>query len=179
MEQIAKVVNIKAPSIYKHYKGKRDIFNSIIKRMEENDSENADKFDMPEEPLKANAKAYKNVSVENLISYGKLMFKYWTEEEFSSDFRKMLTLEQYKNSEMHNLFQNYLSLGPLNYVTDIFKSMTDTYEEAENLALRFYGPMFLMYSVYDVSEDKAGVFAELENYFENFKNSIDLKIKEA
>ncbi len=30
MEQIANIVGIKAPSLYKHYKGKEDILNALI-----------------------------------------------------------------------------------------------------------------------------------------------------
>ena len=30
MEQIANAIGIKAPSLYKHYKGKEDILNSLI-----------------------------------------------------------------------------------------------------------------------------------------------------
>ena len=35
VEQIANAVGIKAPSLYKHYKGKRDIFDHILQRMNE------------------------------------------------------------------------------------------------------------------------------------------------
>ena len=35
MEQIANIVGIKAPSLYKHYKGKEDILNALIDSAEE------------------------------------------------------------------------------------------------------------------------------------------------
>ena len=35
VDQIAKAVGIKAPSLYKHYKNKRDIFDSILRIMEQ------------------------------------------------------------------------------------------------------------------------------------------------
>ena len=41
VDQIAKAVGIKAPSLYKHYKSKRDIFDSILRVMEQRDQENA------------------------------------------------------------------------------------------------------------------------------------------
>ncbi len=41
------------------------------------------------------------------------MFRYWTEEEFPSCFRRMLTLEQYRSAEMSALYQQYLAAGPL------------------------------------------------------------------
>ena len=41
VDQIAQAVGIKAPSLYKHYKNKRDIFDSILQVMEQRDGENA------------------------------------------------------------------------------------------------------------------------------------------
>ena len=35
VEQIANIVGIKAPSLYKHFKGKEDILNSLILKAEE------------------------------------------------------------------------------------------------------------------------------------------------
>ena len=51
------------------------------------------------------------------------MFSYWTENDFASSFRKMLTLEQFRNEEMQALYQQYLVSGPAGYVKDLFKSM--------------------------------------------------------
>ena len=36
VEQIAAAVGIKAPSLYKHYSGKRAILDSILRRMDRN-----------------------------------------------------------------------------------------------------------------------------------------------
>ena len=41
VEKIAMAVGIKAPSLYKHYKGKRDIFDTIVAHMCEMDATRA------------------------------------------------------------------------------------------------------------------------------------------
>ena len=41
VEQIADAVGIKAPSLYKHYRSKRAIFESILAEMERRDREQA------------------------------------------------------------------------------------------------------------------------------------------
>ena len=38
----------------------------------------------------------------------KAQFHYWSEDEIACNFRKMLTLEQYKSSEMSALYQKVL-----------------------------------------------------------------------
>ena len=54
----------------------------------------------------------------------------------------MLTLEQYRDPEMAKLYQNYLSGGPLAYIENVFQGLTEHKEEAGQIALDFYGPIF-------------------------------------
>ena len=58
VEQIARAVGIKAPSLYKHYKSKRDIFDNIIVSMNEMDLERAKEYEMPEGTMEEVAEAY-------------------------------------------------------------------------------------------------------------------------
>ena len=78
--EIAEAVGIKAPSLYKHYKNKRAIFDSILKRVEEMDAEQAQDYDMPEKTIEEAADSYKDVSLEKIRAFTKAMFLHWTEE---------------------------------------------------------------------------------------------------
>mgnify|MGYP002558421748 FL=1 len=149
MEQIAAAVGIKAPSLYKHYSGKRAILDSILRRMEEGDLQQARDHQMPEENGTAENPAGEPATLERVAEFSRAQFHYWTEEGFPSHFRKLLTLEQYRDPEMARLYGQYLSDGPVTYLTDIFRPLAASPEEARLLALEFYGPMFLLYSVYD------------------------------
>ena len=110
-------------ALYRHYENKRDIFLHIVKRMEQQDSEQARQNEVPEESIEKMPEEYQNVSVEDFVGYSKSMFEYWTEDDFASSFRKMLTLEQFRNEEMQKLYQQYLVSGPAEYVKDLFKNM--------------------------------------------------------
>ena len=66
---------------------------------------------------------YEEISTDNFMEYSKSMFSYWTENDFASSFRKMLTLEQFRNEEMQALYQQYLVSGPAEYVKDMFESI--------------------------------------------------------
>lgn len=161
VERIAKAVGIKAPSLYKHYKSKRDIFESILRHMEQRDSERAIACSLPEGTAEEMPEKYRRSSVDDLITFSKEQFCYWTEDEFASSFRRMLTLEQYRSEEMSALYRQYLGEGPMKYVADILGS--------EEEALAFYGPMYLLYSVCDGAEDKASVSALLDAHFERWQ----------
>ncbi len=172
--EIAEAVGIKAPSLYKHYKSKRDIFDSIIKRVNEMDYEKARDGEMPEQAIDEAEDSYKDIPIDKIAAYTKEMFLHWTEEEFSSRFRRLLTLEQYKNHEMGELYQQYISGGPMRYMADIFLSMTDSEAEAMQTALEFYGPIYLLYSIYDGTSDKKVVIELLQNHLEGFSKRISL-----
>ena len=66
----------------------------------------------------------------------------------------MLTLEQYRDPKLAQLHHDYLAGGPLEYMAAIFRKLADSDEDAMQLALEFYGPMYLLYSVYDGAEKK-------------------------
>ena len=153
--QIAGVLGMTKGALYRHYENKRDIFLHIVKRMEQQDSEQARQNEVPEESIEKMPEEYQNVSVEDFVGYSKSMFEYWTEDDFASSFRKMLTLEQFRNEEMQNLYQQYLVAGPASYVKDLFESIGIA--NAKDKAAGFYAVMYFYYSMYDGAEDKQNV----------------------
>lgn len=170
VSDIAKQTGLTKGALYRHYESKRDIFNSILLRMEENDAKNAAVFNLPEQELEKDAEKYRRVSVSKLIEYSKAQFRYWAEDSFARPFRQMLTIEQFRNDEMKALFSQYLSSGPLGYLSDIFKSIGT--ENAERNAVQLYAPMFLLLSVYDSTEDKGAVLKQLDDILDNFERGI-------
>lgn len=165
--EIASAVGIKAPSLYKHYKSKRDIFDSILKRMSEADGFYADENNMPNVD-----DDYNNVSLESIKTFSVAMFKHWTDDEFAARFRRMLSLERFKNSEMAELYKSYISSGPLDYMKEVFAGMNYSESDAGQLALSFYGPMFMLYTVYDESENKKEIVSQAEMHINKFIDDL-------
>ena len=172
MNDIAMQLGITKPALYKHYTSKHEILECIVERMNEMDFERAEEYEMPETQPDGFAEAYVKTPVEKIRAYSMAQFRHWTEEEFPARFRKMLTLEQYRDAEMANLYQNYLAAGPLEYMAAIFRKMTDSDENAMQLALEFYGPMFLLYSIYDGAKDKETVFELLGKHIDRFISNV-------
>lgn len=168
MSDIAKQLGITKPALYKHYASKHEILERIVELMNEMYCARAEEYEMPENEPDCFAQAYVNTPIEKIRAYSMAQFRHWTEEEFSSQFRKMLTMEQYRDEEMARLYQNYLATGPLEYMAAIFRKMTDSDEAAMQLALDFYGPMHLLYSVYDGAENKESVYQMLKQHIDRF-----------
>ena len=160
VSQIAGELDMTKGALYRHYKSKRDIFNCIVQRMEQQDGEQATEYDIPEDKKEKMAEKYEKASLDDFVEYSKSMFEYWTEDDFASSFRKMLTIEQFRSEEMQNLYQQYLVSGPAEYVKDLFKNME--INNPEDNAVKFYANMFFYYSMYDGAADKTKVKYQFE-----------------
>ena len=161
VSQIAGELDMTKGALYRHYKSKRDIFDCIVQRMEQQDGEQASEYDMPQEDKEKMPEKYENVSFDDFVEYSKSMFEYWTEDDFASSFRKMLTIEQFRSEEMQKLYQQYLVSGPAEYIKELFKNMK--IKNPEEKAVKFYANMFFYYSVYDGAADKAKVKSQFEH----------------
>ena len=170
VSDIAGALGLTKGALYRHFESKGAIFDSILRRMEQQDAQEARGHDLPEGTMEADPAAYQTVSVGDMVSFSKVMFRYWTEDPFAAPFRRMLNVEQYRSPRMAGLFRQYLAAGPMGYVADLFRSLG--FSAPERQAAAFYGPMFLLYSVYDGAEDKAAVTALLDEYLDHAQRSL-------
>ena len=174
MSDIAGELRITKGALYKHYTSKQEILSSIVKRMNKMDYERAEEYEMPETEPDGFAEAYLHTPIEKIRAYAIAQFDHWTKEHFSSNFRKMLTLEQYRDPKLAKLYHDYLATGPTEYMAAIFRKLTDSDDAAMQLALDFYGPMFLLYSVYDGATDKESIAPRLRAHIDRFIEKIEL-----
>ena len=176
MNDIASRLGVTKAALYKHYKSKQEILDSIIEKMNELDMERVKQYEMPEGEMSKVIAEYKETAFDKIKQFTKVQFLHWTEEEFPCCFRKMLTLEQYREPQMEQLYQNYLASGPLNYIEALFAGMLDDTEKARRMALDFYGPIFLLYSIYDGTNDKSQVIKLLDEHMDHFSQEMQISV---
>ena len=172
VSMIAGELGITKGALYKHYKNKRDIFDSIVERMYRLDAEKSREHNVPEEKREQNPAEYENVSLVSLKEFTVSQFLLWTEDEFASDFRKMLTLEQYRSAEMTELYASCFTAGPVAYTEDIFREMikNGVLKEADPklLAVEFFAPVFLLINASDGLPDRAQSLDLLNSHIDGF-----------
>ena len=66
VSQIAGELDMTKGALYRHYKSKRDIFDCIVQRMEQQDGEQAAEYDMPEDEKESMPEKYETVSLDDL-----------------------------------------------------------------------------------------------------------------
>ncbi|WP_167959070.1 TetR/AcrR family transcriptional regulator [Anaerosporobacter faecicola] len=172
MNDIAKELGITKTALYRHYDSKQALFDCIVKRMEELDQERIVQYQMPEGKYAQMANDYKSMPLEKIIAYSEALFTHWTEDDFSSKFRKVLELERYHSPQMHALYQKYLGQGPVDEMTELFAELLKMYhyesQDAKQVALAFYGPIFLLIHLYDGVTDKGNIYTLLREHIIRF-----------
>ena len=149
--------------------------DSIIEKMNELDMERVKQYEMPEGEMSKVIAEYKETAFDKIKEFTKVQFLHWTEEEFPCCFRKMLTLEQYREPQMAQIYQDYLASGPLTYIEVLFSGMLEDAERARQMALDFYGPIFLLYSIYDGTNDKSQVIKLLDEHMDHFSREMQAR----
>ena len=176
---IAEELGMTKGALYRHYKNKRDIFDSIVERMIRIDEERAHAHQMPAEKYDTMPDAYENATVENIQKYTIEQFKFWTEDEFASHFRKMLTLEQYRSTEMAELYSQCIVAGPVAYMEDLFRELVKKgvlkKEDPRQLAIEFYAPFFLLVNMFDKTGEKEDLAEILSNHTERFMKNHEIE----
>lgn len=159
-------------ALYKHYKNKRAVFDSIVERMHQIDEEHSKKYSVPESKYDEEPGAYKNTTVKNIADFTIAQFRFWTEDKFGANFRKLLTLEQYRNKEMAELYTSCLTSGPIAYIEDIFREIINKNSsqaaDAGRLAAEYYAPFCLLITLYDHSADKSKYVGLLHEHIRHF-----------
>ncbi len=169
--QIAAALSITKGALYRHFESKQAIFDAILLKMEQKNSAPSDENIIPVKSIGKTPKTNQKVTLEDVFRASLEMFSFWTEDDFASSFRKILTIEQYNSEKMKELYAQYLSSGPVSYVSDIFRALKikDPYVQAS----RFYSVVFMYYALYDSAEDKAFV----KKQFERALVAVTLDIK--
>lgn len=175
VSQIAGELGITKSALYKHYKNKRDIFNCISEYVCQLDVERSQKNGVPEKDYSEMPEAFSNVSAESLGDYMKAQFRYWSEDEIACNFRRMLTLEQYKAPEMSTLYQKVLVSGPMDYIENLFREISKKQKKQlpspHVLAVEFYSPFYLLLSMSDGAncrEKKEEIAQSYIHYIDDF-----------
>lgn len=155
---IADAVGIKASSLYKHYKNKHDIFNSILVKMAARYKKTTDQLGIDGNNAKTAAPQYTGMSEENLINVGTGLFLYFLHDEYAAKFRKMLTIEQYKDPLVSKLYVEQYIDSPLLFQSVLFDDFMNEKTmrgfDANVAAMHFYAPIYLMLCLCDNCPDR-------------------------
>ena len=156
IRDISKEIGIRESALYKHYSGKQDIFDSILKDIERRYQEEVSNFIPPDSM--ADILSGESDVREELFRISVTMFQFYLKTEYGSQLRRMLTMEQYRTSEASKFFRELIIDKGLDYISGVFTNLINdgVYIDADPMvmALQFYSPLYLLLSKYDNQPEK-------------------------
>ena len=182
VSDIAQAVGIKAPSLYKHFKSKQEIFHAILEEMKKGYTEQAAMLKIDGNNANVDADIYADISEDSLVEMGKGLFLYFLHDEYTRLFRKMLTIEQFHDSELSDLYSKQYIDDPLKYQSGLFLLLSEQGKlkkrNSDIMALQFYAPIYMLLTVCDRQPDRECEALEMiEEHIRQF-NSNYLKESE-
>ena len=158
--EIAQKVGIKAPSLYKHFKNKRAIFDGIIEEMQKQFMKTAEHLGINGSDANADGDTYTKISEEASIKIGLGLFQYYLHDEYNQRFRKMLTIEQFHDKELAALYTKQYVDDPLSYQGIMMGMMVSSgvfkTDNVNIMTLQFYAPFYLLLTLCDREPEREG-----------------------
>lgn len=165
IRDIAKEIGIRESALYKHYRGKQDIFDSILKNIEYRYQKEMTTF-IPSDSM-YNILSGENDVKESLFLLSITMFQFYLKTEYGSQLRRMLTREQYRTSKAGKFFREMVIDKGLDYISSVFTKLINDGIYADGdpmvMAMQFYSPLYLLLSKYDNLPEK---YEEAQSFLE-------------
>ena len=155
VRDIAKAVGIRESAIYKHYKNKQQLFDTIVEvsagRIDSLQEELISKFNH-----NVNTKEVFPISIIQEI-YCNIFLLYLTDDVLSK-FRRMMTIEHLKDNELNRKFKDMFIEKTLSYQSEVFRKLINEGKvngtNPDIMAIHFYSPIFMLFFRYDSEDDK-------------------------
>ncbi|MDD3796778.1 MAG: TetR/AcrR family transcriptional regulator [Lachnospiraceae bacterium] len=159
VKNIADAVGIKDSSLYKHFKSKQEILDTIVETMRRHMEDMSDTFGLPsDDDLEEAASVYSGFDETMLVDFSKKIFLFYLKDSFMSRFWRMGNIEQYQNPEVSAVYRQLFLADSISYQTALFAEMIKehifTGEDAQVMAMYFYSPIFFLLSKYANEAEK-------------------------
>lgn len=164
VKNIADAVEIKDSSLYKHFKSKQEILDTIVDTMIQHIGNMAYHFGLPADVDMEQAVAVSSAfDEEMLVDFSKKIFLFYLKDSLVSRFWRMGTIEQYQNPEVYAVFRKLFLEDSINYQSALFANMSKEglfiAADPQVMAIYFYTPIFFLLSKYmnDVEKEAEAI----------------------
>ena len=165
VREIAKKIGVRESALYKHFESKEDILRKVIATCRERILEEYVKNEVPEAVRTDIAAGYKEMAEERLYKISWELFQLFTKDSMMADFRRLLMREQFGNKLIAQQYDEFFLNGVITKQAKTFAALTQggffKEEEAEIIALHFYGPILLLFQRYDCEPDQEVAIKEM------------------
>ena len=151
--EIAKAVGVKAPSLYNHFASKQAIFDAIVESTAAHYEKDTGEISIHVQDVKQDFALFAHISEDALVEKVHQIFFYSLHDHTVSQFRQMMTLEQFRSPELAELYSRLYVDRMIDYHADIFRTLISLgilrAEDPDTLALQYVSPVITLLSVCD------------------------------
>ena len=153
VKNIADAVGIKDASLYKHFKSKQEILDTIVETMRKHIENMSNALGLPtDDDMSTSAEVYARFDEAMLVEFCSKIFLFYLTDSYISRFWRMGTIEQFKNPPVYEVFSKLFLEDSIAYQTELFAEMIkkNIFIDAapQVMAMYFYSPIFFLLSKY-------------------------------
>ena len=179
VKDIANAVGIKDSSLYKHFKSKNEIFETLLGGMNKRFEQTVTFYRLPQGDIEKVYRQYGENDLDWLKKAVDAIFLFFVEDAYAVKFLHLLMIEQYKNNDAARMFEEWFIDGALSFQTALFdKMMQEGYFRRANpraAATQFYGPILLLVLMYNSKPERRREALDLlHRHIEEFANNYHI-----
>ena len=156
--EIAKAVGIKAPSLYNHYPSKQAIFDAIVESTAKQYEADTGKINIHVQNVAQDISVFTGITEDTLFEKVRQIFEYSLHNQTISNFRRMMTIEQFRSPELAALYSKRYVERMIGYHAGIFRALIAAgeirAEDPETLAMMYVAPVLTLIGVCDRQPEK-------------------------
>ena len=151
--QIAEAVGIRAPSLYNHFPSKRAIFDAIVEESLERYDEFTGKLSVHVGNSDMDTEMLSRITEDKLVVLVQRIFEYSLHDETVSRFRRMLTIEQFRSSELAGMYTGRYVERITDYHAGVFRALAAQWKlrggDFQAMAMMYVSPVMTLIGVCD------------------------------
>lgn len=180
MGEIAKAVGIKAPSLYNHFPSKQAIFDAILETTSAHYQKDTAEIAVHVQDSQKDIPVFSHISEELLVEKVRQIFLYSLHDKTISQFRRMMTLEQFRSPQFAELLSKRYVDWMISYHAGIFRALVANgelrNEDPDTLAWMYVSPIIVLLSVCDRQpEREAESLAKLDAHVKLFFRTFNIE----
>ena len=158
VEQIADAVGIKAPSLYKYYKSKQDIFDAIFGETAKRYGAFTESISVHMGDSDQDLAVFGAITADTLAEKVRSLIAYSLHDEFVSQLRRLVTIEQFRSPELSARYSQRYVAQIQNYHKGLFQRMIAAGvmvdEDPDLLAMMYDSPILILLGECDRHPEK-------------------------
>ena len=176
MTDLAEAVGCVPSALYKHYKGKQELYDAIIADSIRGFNAGMERMKVDFNKHPEQKEKYISMTEEEQIQTAKNLLLYALHNEWAAAFRKLMVVEQFHNKEMAEMYDDRYIRFQFEQHAALFRMLMDAGKmkktDPYTLAVLYVSPISLFIGMCDRNPEKEGwVMERIENHVKEFNKN--------